>query len=611
MSYQIPLDCELIVDNFAGGGGASTGIEMALGRPVNISVNHDPEAVAMHRMNHPVSKHYCEDVWEIDPVKVTGGRPVALAWFSPDCKHFSKAKGAALVNKKIRGLAWVVLRWAAKVKPRIIMLENVEEFTTWGPVIDGKPCPDRKGQTFRSFVRQLQGFGYTVEWKELRACDFGAPTIRKRLFMVARRDGQPIVWPEPTHGDPKKPGFKQSGLKPWRTAAECIDWSIPATSIFERPRPLAENTLKRVAKGFRRFIIDAEKPFIVTCNHSGEGFRGQDIDEPFRTITSANDAHGLVVPYMTEHANASNPRVFPADEPMRTQCAQVKGGHFALVTPYMIGAGGPEYSGKPSSLEKPIGTLTTDSHRQVVMPYIVKHFGGMVGTSIENPMPTTTTRGTQNQLAAAFVSKLRGHADRDKHGAPADEPLHTVSASGQHHAVTTAYMVKYYGSETDGHSLEQPLATVTTKDKFGLVEVDALTPETLTEEQRYNAWWTMRFLEDYGVVPKTQGIGPRPSFFMLGCYIIWGIGMRMFIPRELFRAQGFPEDYEIGMGMFAEQDKNGVWIITGKPLTKVAQVRMCGNSVSPPPCRALVRANAPRPVLMRQAAREDAYVHAR
>lgn len=588
MSRQLPLDNELIVDNFAGGGGASCGIEAALGRPVSIAVNHDPEAVAMHSINHPLARHFCEDVWQIDPRAVCKGRPVALAWFSPDCKHFSKAKGAALVDKKIRGLAWVVLRWAATVKPRVIMLENVEEFTTWGPVIDGKPCPDRKGRTFASFVRQLRGFGYAVEWKELRACDYGAPTIRKRLFMVARRDGRAIIWPTPTHGDPRKAGFRDSGLKPWHTAAECIDWSIPCPSIFARKRPLAENTLKRVAKGFRRFVIDADKPFVVQCNHGGDGFRGSDIDAPLNTFCP-KDAYGIVTPYLTEHANASNPRVFPADEPLRTQCAQVKGGHFALVTPYMVGAGGPEYAGKPTSLEKPLGTLTTESHRQLVAPFIAKHYGGVVGVPADTPMPTTTTRGTQNQIVAAYVSKLRGHASRDKHGQPASEPLHTVSASGQHHALTTAYMVKYYGNEREGHDMQAPLGTVTTKDRFALVQVES-SPPPLTEDQRYNAWWVMRFLEEHGVVPAIAD-GPRPSFFMLGSGIVWDIGMRMFSPRELFRAQGFPDEYEIGKGMFAETDAHGVTIVTARPLTKVAQVRMCGNSVSPPPAKALVRAN--------------------
>lgn len=538
--YQLPLTNGLIVDNFAGGGGASEGIEQALGRPVNIAINHSATALAMHEANHPLTKHYCEDVWEVNPREVCAGRPVDLAWFSPDCKHFSKAKGGRPVEKKIRGLAWVVLRWAATVKPRVIMLENVEEFTTWGPLVDGKPCQQRKGQTFRSFINALKRHGYAVEYKELRACDYGAATIRKRLFLVARCDGLPIVWPKPTHADPKKLK-KGDGMKPWRPVAECIEWDIPAPSIFSRPRPLAENTLKRVAKGFRRFVIDAEKPFIVPTCHGeapGQEPRTHDISAPLPTVT-AKGKHALIVPYLTEHANASSPRVFAADEPLRTQCAQVKGGHFAMC-----------------------------------IPYLAKHFGGVVGCPVDKPMPTTTTRGTQNQLVTAYVNKLRG----TNTGHDAAEPLHTISAGGTHHAITTAYMVKYYGNEREGHGMEMPLGTVTTKDRFGLVQVDACAGEDFTEEQRYNAWWVMRFLENQGVVPETTE-GDRPSFFMLGAWIVWDIGMRMFAPRELYRAQGFPEHYKIE------------YTHTGKPITKTDQVRMCGNSVSPYPAKALVRAN--------------------
>ena len=275
--FLLDIQHELIVDNFAGGGGASCGIELALGRHVDHAINHDPEAVAMHAMNHPQTEHHCESVWDVKPLELTGGRPVGLAWFSPDCKHFSKAKGGKPRDKKIRGLAWVAMRWAAVVRPRVIILENVEEFQTWGPVLaDGTPCPKRKGDTFRSFVRQLQEKGYAVEWRELRACDFGAPTIRKRLFLIARCDGKPIVWPEPTHGAPGSAGVLAKRLKPWRTAAECIDWTIACPSIFDRKRwskskkawvpapPLAEATQRRIARGLRRYVIDAAKPFVVT-----------------------------------------------------------------------------------------------------------------------------------------------------------------------------------------------------------------------------------------------------------------------------------------------------------------------------------------------------------
>src|SRR5262245_4479241 len=306
------LPAELIVDNFAGGGGASLGIEMALGRSPDIAINHDPEAISMHMANHPDSKHFCEDVWQVNPIKACAGRPVGLAWFSPDCKHFSKAKGRKPVSKKIRGLAWIVVKWAKAVAPRVIILENVEEFQDWGPLDDeGMPCPKRKGMTFQRWLDQLRNLGYRVEWRELRACDYSAPTIRKRLFIVARRDGQRIVWPEPTHMSPKKLGTDlfSSHLKPWRTAAECIDWSIPCPSIFDRKKQLAENTLRRVAAGLRRYVIESPEPFIISLTHHG-GDRVEPLDEPFRTVTGA------------------------------------KRGEKALVTPYLVGAGGPARSGE-------------------------------------------------------------------------------------------------------------------------------------------------------------------------------------------------------------------------------------------------------------------------
>jgi len=285
------LPHELIIDNFAGGGGTSTGLEQAFGRPVDVAINHDAKALAMHRVNHPDTKHYCESVWDVDPIEVTNNQPVGLVWLSPDCKHFSKAKGGKPVEKKIRGLAWVALRWAAKTRPRVIMLENVEEFKTWGDIgKDGKPCPKSKGRTFLSFVNALKRQGYVVDWRELRACDYGSPTIRKRFFLIARRDGLQIQWPEPTHGNPDSPMVKKGKLKPWRTAAECIDWSIECPSIFTRKRPLAKATMDRIAKGIERYVINSAKPFIVKANHTAEYykcFRGQSIDYPLQTITSS------------------------------------------------------------------------------------------------------------------------------------------------------------------------------------------------------------------------------------------------------------------------------------------------------------------------------------
>ncbi len=449
---------ELVVDNFAGGGGASTGIEQAIGRPVDIAINHNPVALAMHETNHPHTKHYCESVWDVDPRKVTQGRPVGLAWFSPDCRHFSKAKGSLPVSRKVRGLAWVVMRWVGTVKPREIYLENVEEFVTWGPTIkketpDGiidLPCPKRKGHTFRSFVNALRSHGYQVEWKELRACDYGAPTTRKRLFMVARCDGQPIVWPKPTHGP---------GLKPYRTAADIIDWSLPCPSIFERKKPLADNTCRRIAEGIRRFVVESADPFIIKTNHGYGYFRGQQLADPLQTITSKNG--------------------------------------YALV-----------------------------------QAFLAKHYTGVVGTDLRKPLGTVTTVD-HHSLVTSHMVKLRG----SNVGHDARQPLHTISAQGTHHGEVRAFLMKYYSEGGQWQALKEPLHTIPTKDRLGLVMVKG---------------------EPYQIVD---------------------IGMRMLQPHELFAAQGFPADY-IHTHTF-----------DGTRLTKADQVKMCGNSVSPYPCRALVEAN--------------------
>lgn len=395
---------ELLVDSFAGGGGASTGIEQALGRSVDIAINHDIDAIKMHEINHPTTKHFCESVWDVDPIEVCNGQPVGLAWFSPDCKHFSKAKGGKPVEKKIRGLAWIAMRWAALVKPRIIMLENVEEFKTWGPIIDGKPCKKRKGQTFDSFIRQLREHGYQVEHKELKACDYGAPTIRKRFFLIARCDGEQINWPTPTHGDPSSKEVKTGLLKPWRTAASIIDWSLPCPSIFERKKPLAENALKRIAKGIQRYVIDSDEPFIVQSQ--------------------------TAVPFITEFANASNQRNMSANEPLRTQCAQVKGGHFGLVCAFLS-----------------------------------KYYTGVVGADIKEPLPTVTAVD-HNAVVTSHMIKFRG--GNVGHGT--NEPLHTISAGGTHLGEVRSFLLKYYGTDT-GQSTNNPLHTVTARDRFGLVTI--------------------------------------------------------------------------------------------------------------------------------------------
>ncbi|HAT2381741.1 TPA: DNA cytosine methyltransferase [Aeromonas hydrophila] len=536
---------EIVVDNFAGGGGASTGIEMALGRSPEIAINHDPDAISMHTVNHPGTEHYCESVWDIVPRDVVAGRPVGLVWLSPDCKHFSKAKGSTPVSKKIRGLAWVTLRWAATVRPRVIMLENVEEFQTWGPLLidsDGnaRPDPAKKGRTFNSFINALRRQGYKVEWRELRACDYGTPTIRKRLFLIARRDGAPIVWPKPTHGDPASAEVKAGKLLPWPTAADVIDWSIPCPSIFERKRPLAENTLRRIAKGLDRFVINAAEPFIVKCNHTStrtvyDCFRGQGINEPLQTVTATPGfavVQPTLAPFITEFANASNQRNMPADEPLRTICAQVKGGHFALVAPVIARQFGNSVG---QSVEDPLGTVMAKADKsQLVTAFLAKHYTGVVGAELTQPLPTVTTVD-HNSLVTSHLVKLRGTC---QHGQPVTEPMPTVTAGGLHIGEVRAFLLKYYGTDST-IPCSEPLHTVTTRDRFGLVTVRG---------------------EDYQIVD---------------------IGMRMLEPHELFAAQGFPADYVI------DHDA------TGKKFTKTAQVARCGNAVCPPLAAALVRANLP------------------
>lgn len=400
------LPHELIVDNFAGGGGTSTGLEQAFGRPVDVAINHDPKALAMHRMNHPKTKHYCESVWDINPIEVTGNQPVGLVWLSPDCKHFSKAKGGKPVEKKIRGLAWVALRWASMVRPRVIMLENVEEFKTWGALgADGKPCSINKGRTFNSFVNALKRQGYQVDYRELRACDYGSPTIRKRFFLIARRDGLPIVFPKPTHGNPNSDQVKNGSLKPWRTAAECIDWSIECPSIFTRKRPLAPATLERIASGLKKFVFDNPDPFIVNG----------------------------IAPVLTECANASNKRSMPTNEPLRTICVQTKGGHHALIAPSLV-VNTSSHLG--NHVSKPLHTITTGGHHGLVSAFLAKNYTGVIGSDLNEPMHTITAKD-HHSLVTAFLTAFYGN---EKDGNLVNEPLRTIPTKDRFGLVTVNQM---------------------------------------------------------------------------------------------------------------------------------------------------------------------------
>jgi DNA (cytosine-5)-methyltransferase 1 len=411
------INGELIVDNFAGGGGASTGIEMATGYSVDIAINHDPEAIKMHKANHPNTRHYCEDVWQVDPVEACKGHPVGLAWFSPDCKHFSKAKGGKPKDKFIRGLAWVACRWAGLVRPRVIMLENVEEFKTWGPLNRGRhPIKNKQGKTFERFVQQLTDLGYKVQFKELVAADYGTPTMRKRFFMIARCDGQPIVWPDPTHAPAGSEAVKAGLLKPYVGAYTQLDFSLPCPSIFDTSkeikekygiravRPLAPKTMERIARGLKKFVLENPEPFIIQCNHGGER-RPNDIREPMPKITGK---HG-----------------------------------YGVVEPYMIPIGYGERDGQAPrvhDVEKPLPTIVGSGKHYLCEPYMVQ------------------------------IGHTGFTADRRK---DVREPLHTITTSAGHFGEVRVFLIKYYGDAT-GQYIEKPLDTVTTKDRFGLVTIECV-----------------------------------------------------------------------------------------------------------------------------------------
>lgn len=559
-------DDEIVVDNFAGGGGASSGVERAIGRSPDIAINHDAEAIAMHMANHPTTVHYRENIWQVDPVAACQGRPVGLVWCSPDCKHFSKAKGTTPRDQKIRGLAWTAVRWAQKVRPRIICMENVEEFATWGPLhrthiekcrptkkktktgttlacsteacTYGLPIKDRKGETFRAFVRKLEKLGYRVEWKLLRACDFGAPTSRRRFFLIARCDGREITWPQPSHGP------EGSGLLPYRTAAECIDWSVEAPSIFDREKKHADKTLARIARGIRKFVLTAAKPFIVTMRGTDASHvdsSSTSADEPLRTISAGGTHHAVVTPYLVPTAHGEKggiPRCNGADEPLRTICGNR--GDQALVVPYLVhrsngerpvkidddGTVHPGQAPRIYDIKQPLGTVMAQGQKHaLVSALLIKHNGGnndkagSAGQSLDRPCDTITARDAKS-LAVATLAKLT------------DEEL--VKRARK----VAAFLVRYNG-KGEPESLEKPLGTLTTRDRYGLVTVE-IDGET---------------------------------------YAIVDIGMRMLTPSELFAAQGFDPSYDIT----AEK-------VLGEPLTKTAQVKMCGNSVPPPMSEAIVRA---------------------
>lgn len=771
----------VLVDNFAGAGGASEGMEMAMGRSVDIAINHDGEALITHTANHPATAHYQEDVFDVHPGFITGHRPIDLAWFSPDCKHHSKAKGGKPRDQKIRGLAWVALKWGAQPrKPRCIAIENVVELLTWGPLdAHGKPIKEQAGRTFKAFIAALSsgleathpdvpeiydtlgadfpmeklysGLGYDVEYRVLRACDYGVPTTRTRLFIFARCDGEPIKWPKPTHGDPKAKAFATSGLKPWRTAAECIDFDLPAQSIFDRKRPLATNTERRVAKGAWRHVLTNPDAFIVGAG--GPSYAGKPVSarEPLGTVATENHrqlAQPVLTPYLTEHANSSNQRTMPADEPLRTICAQVKGGHFSVIQPAVapvemahVTSGSlpvvlTNTTGHACTrVEQPLPTVTTGGHHAVVAPMVtplrgtsVSHLASHkpdvplstvsaqgthralasahlvtigygeregqqartqnicqpVGTvvaankhalavahmesapelqalhlvdmghgetcvsgagrwgpgsrALEQPLNTVTASGVPSALAAVHLTHLTHHGERagqspdkplptvtaahrgeqalvaayleqanggfyDGNGRPACAPMSTITASGTQQQLVTAYCVKYYGSGGQWQGVGEPLHTIPSNDRMGLVHAIKVPAGLLQEAHAHKAKLCADLLNKY-LPEHFPESAEMVIIFMRGqWWVLVDITLRMLTPRELARAQGFPDDYVIepqirrmvrtrgGRACKKERSKKDDWVMV--PLSKSAQVRMIGNSVCPPLACALIKANLP------------------
>lgn len=657
-----PQDDEIVVDFFCGGGGAGTGLEMGLGRTVNVAKNHSPQAISMHTVNHPGAVHFTTDVFEGDPDIECAGKAVGWFHMSPDCTHHSQAAGGQPRKREIRNLSWIGLKWAGKKKPRVISLENVKQILQWGRLIAKRdkatgrvvklsgeiaapgeivpigqqfliPDPKQRGRTWRRFVALLEGMGYIVEWKVIKACDFGAPTSRERLFMIARCDGQPIVWPEPTHA--KNP---VKGQQKWKTAADCIDFSDLGKSIFGRKKDLAPATLRRVAKGMKKFVIDNPAPFIVPiANWSGE--LAQSSAEPLRTITSwpRGGSFAMASPVIAPATHQGSVRVNDPMEPLPTvTCANR--GELTLISPVMVGTGGPEYSGKPTTANQPAGTLMTQNHRAIAAAHLVKFRFNDAGKAMDEPLPTITSggnyqrpagaahalgistvfmaqmnggfnttdakgmdeplttvtnTGSQQQLVTANLIHLRGNCD----ARAADEPLRTISAGGEHHGLVSAFMERAFGASV-GQRLEEPAPTITAGGggKSSLVSLK-LSPEHEAGALRVAAF----LISYYGTENISACDAPAPTIttkdrlamvtvMVKGTpYVIVDICLRMLKPAELYKAQGFPADYVISHGA------------DGKPFTKTQQVHMCGNSVSPPPMAALARANDPWRLAERQA----------
>ena len=550
---QIDILEEIIVDNFAGGGGASTGIELACGRPVSIAINHDPDAILLHKTNHPYTEHLQASVWDVDPVQVVRGRPVGLAWFSPDCKHFSKAKGAALVDRNIRGLAWIVLRWAALVRPRVIMLENVEEFQTWGPVRKGKPVKSKSGQTFRKWKQQLSDQGYKIEHRELVAADYGAPTTRKRFVLVARCDGNPIVWPKRTHAPRDSEEVRSGKLLPWRSAAEIIDWSIPGYSIFSTKqelwkrygvktvRPLADNTLRRVIRGVDKFTIRSGKPFIVPTGYGerqGQQPRVHDLEKPLSTVVSTvkqNLCQPLIAPFTFSNTGGS----VGADTGDPVHTIRTAGGQILSAANLIQYHTEQTENVRANGVTEPIPTVDASNRYGLTCANLVEYYTGGRPLNIRDPLHTVTAHDRE-ALTAAHIVEFKGQDI----GQAAETPLRTITASSGEFADCRAVLAK-----VEGGSLGR-------------------WPQIRELLNRYCGY---HLAENEVILLVIRGIA----------YYIADITLRMLVPRELYNGMGFPADYII--------DRDYM----GNAYGKTKQVARCGNAVCPPLAEAMVRANLP------------------
>jgi len=583
--HALPFQRELYVDLFAGAGGASSGGARAYRDP-DIAINHNPIAIAVHRANHRKTRHYICDIYEVDPLEATGGQPVGILWASPDCRHFSKAKGGAPRSKSVRSLPWVIVRWVFATRPRLFLMENVEEFQAWGPLDDtGKPIKEHTGRTFRAFVSCLttglsadhpdmdeimscigqwvpmdaliRGLGCDVQWRERRASNAGSPTIRKRLFLIGRTDGRPIVWTKPKrHEKPK------AGQLPWRTAAECIDFNDLGKSLFDRKRPLVDNTCRRVAKGFWRHTVMAEQPFVIPMNE-----------------------HQLAAASLTEFANASTQRTFSAVEPLRTQVAQVKGGHFALAAAHLTHlTHHGDRSGYPVTESTRTITGANRGEQAMATATMVTLRKGSTGTSMTKPVNALTTGSGHHAIAACHFEQANGGFYTGD-GRAARAPLSTILGRGTNQRLASAYLVKYYGTGGQWQGMREPMHTLPTKERMALVSIVQVPAAVLPPDLMVKARQCARFLHKY--LPEHF---PEPAdLVLLGDYVLADFTLRMLKAPELKLAQGFSPDYILDRGLF-ENKQSGE--LEWRAISNTNQIRLIGNSVCPDEAEDLIAANA-------------------